>query len=213
MAYYMEDHSKMRYGEISHFRQPYKDYTSLGDDAAVAPNIGGVNSNLVAGIWYVNDPVFAAKLATMDTQPFVSGVKSNGVDQTSMLLVDGGGQLQPDNNASHWVSGVVEYGYAAILSALDDGQQFIVLTKDPDLIVQIAGQKSGSLGAVLIMPPDLGLEVSAMTGAMKPATPTLTTAKASSSSLGPIGVTLVVLGAAWASYYAYKHFAKKRRIA
>lgn len=210
MAYYQENGGKMRYGEISHFRQPYKDYTSLGDDAAVQPNLGGVNSNFVANIWYVNDPVFAAKLATMTTAPFVSGVQSSGVDQPSVLLnVNSTGQLNPGNDASSYVAAQVLQGYAAILSTQNDGSQFVVFTKDPALVVQIAGQPNGSLGAVLQMPPDLGLQASAMAQ-----TSSAPLATADSSGLGPIGISLVVLGAAWASYYVYKHFTKKsRRIA
>lgn len=199
---YADKGKRVQTGDISHFRQPYKDYTSLSGFGAIA---AAYNKNFLGHLWYVNDTNVATALAQMVLVPADATLlqgKYGDAGFLAFVLQDqpAGGQL--GTTASATITQFVQGGYAALLSA--DGTT-VFFTKSAAVIAAMAGGGVGQNVATIIqVAPDLGIAADAL--ASPAASPTLASI-GSGLNLGPLGVAVAVLGAVGVGYYVFK---KKR---
>lgn len=220
-AYFLQNGGgPIRTGDISHFRQPYKDYTQLSGFGEVAVNSIGL---FAGGLYWIPPGSIDATLKGMAAVPADASKDQSLYHDPSLLemgLIDPGGQL-PVPSAFDVCQQFITDGYCVIFVTLSNTNvTMIVATKNPSTIASIAGK--GGIGNIYSCPPDLGLKASALTDGspgipipiiVKGAPPGSKTASIADSKpmFGPLGVAAITFGGLGVAYWLYKKYAKKSR--
>jgi hypothetical protein len=216
MAFYGENVNKNRRigtADISHFRAPYKDWISLSAEAGMLEFLATVTGHL---LYATQDLINFLMGMTVFPSDATADIKKLGDKSLIEFGLSSNPPVAPSPSAMDVANSFVQQGYAVLVS--DNGLLFA--TKSPDTVARFAkaGQVAAVRIAIVAAGPDIGLQAeniaAKQSGAVLQPGSTIRTpikipvlGKAPSLAsmtmgflTGPVGITIVVLGAAGLAY-------------